>query len=263
MSNIGFNSSFVALSNLNTNQQNTFNALERMATGSQINRASDDPAGLIASENFASRLSAIDSQIRSVDRNISQINIQDGALGSTLSNISDLDSLVVQGSNGAGLGSAEMGAIQTQVSGALSGIERIASATGIDIMSDVTTEMVVGEDELTGDPIYETVSLSDLSRVIETDPQAAQALVEGAREAVLNEMASNGADARAMEAEGRVLREEQINIARANSQTRDADYAKESSALIRSQILEQASLYTVMASRTSASAVLSLLDISA
>lgn len=249
--------------NLNANRQSLFGTMERLATGSRINRGADDPAGLIASENFAARLSSIHAEIKSVDRNESFLNIRDGALGAQLDNIGQLDGLAIQAANEGGLTGPEMGAITTQVDGILNGIERVLPATGIDVMRDVTTEMQVGTDEGTGDPIYETVSLSDLSRVIETDPEAAQRLVDGAREAVLEERAQVGADQRAAESERRVLEEEQINVARAYSVTRDADYARESSALVRNQILGQASIATILASRVSASTVLSLLDVTA
>ena len=236
------------------------NTLERLATGNAINRASDNPAGLIASENYASRLNVIQTKITSLERTGSVLNMQDGRLGATLDNISDLDGLVVQGANPGALGSEELGAIQTQIGGILTGISRTASAAGVDVMNSVTTEMVVGTDETTGDPITETVSLSDLSRVLETDPEAAQRLVDGARDVVVQAQAEVGIEARAAESERRVLEEEQINVARAYSQTRDADYAKESSSLIRSQILGQASVYTMLAARQSAESVLGLLS---
>jgi flagellin len=131
----------------------------------------------------------------------------------------------------------------------------------VDIMSDVTTEMQVGTDETTGDPIYETVSLRDMERVMEQDIEAAQRLVDGARDAVLQERAQIGADQRAAESERRVLEEEQINVAQANSSIRDADYARESSSLVRSEILTKTSIATELIARTSAKSVLQLLDV--
>ena len=191
MSSINSTSSLFLFNSLNANNRAAMNTLERMATGSAINRAGDNPAGLIASENFASRLNVIQAQITSSERAESVLNIQDGTLGATLDNISDLDGLVVQGSSPGGMTDSEMGAIQTQVGGNLTGITRTASAAGVDVMNDVTAEMVVGTDETTGDPITETVSLSDLSRVLEIDPQAAQELVDGARESVLEARAQD------------------------------------------------------------------------
>jgi len=260
MSSINSSTSILLTNTLNANQRSAMNTLEKLATGNAINRVSDNPAGLIASENFASRLNVIQAKITSFERTESVLNVQDGRLNATQDNISDLGSLVIQGSNAGGLTGSEMGAIQTQIGGILTGITRTASAAGIDIMNDVTTEMVVGTDETTGDPITETVSLADLSRVLETDPAAAQRLVDGARDAVVSAQAEVGIEARAAESERRVLEEEQINVARANSQTRDTDYAKESSNLIRSQILSQAGVYTILAERQNAESVLSLIS---
>lgn len=253
----------MSLINLQANQQQSAIGFERLATGLAINRASDNPSGLIASNQMATRLGSIQAEITSIDRNITTFNTLDGALSATLDGISDLGPLVIQAANTGGLSSSEMGAIQTQIGGVMSGISQLAASTDIDIMHDVTTDMVVGTDEVTGDPITETVSLSDLSRVIDIDPEAAQRLVDGARDAVVTRQAEVGIEARAAESERRVLEEEQINVARAYSSIRDADYAQESSNLIRSQILEQATIYTLLAERQSAQTVLSLLDISA
>ncbi len=259
MSSINSSSSIFLINSLNRNNQSAFGSLERLATGSQINRASDNPSGLIASESFSARLNTIQSQITITERNEAVFNTQDARLGATLDNIGDLGPLAVQAANTAGMGSAEMGAIQTQVSGILSGINQTASGLGIDVMNDVTAEMVVGVDETTGDDIIETVSLSDLSRVMAEDPAVAQELIDGAREMVVGAQAQAGIDARAAASERRVLEEEQINVARAYSQTRDTDYARESSNLIRSQILSQATTYTILAERQSATNVLALL----
>ena len=263
MSSIGFSSSIMSLINLRANQQQSAIGFERLATGLAINRASDNPSGLIASNQMASRLGSIQAQITSTDRNITTLNTQDGALSATLDAVADLGPLVIQSANAGGGSSSELNAIGTQIDGVLAGVDRLAASTDIDIMSEVTTEMVVGTDETTGDPITETVSLSDLSRVMETDPEAAQRLVDGARDAVVTRQAEVGIEARAAESERRVLEEEQINVARAYSSIRDTDYAQESSNLVRSQILEQASIYTILAQRQTASTVLGLLNISA
>ncbi len=256
---LSMGSSTRSLNQFNANTRSMGQSFERLATGNAINRASDSPSGLVASEHMLGKLSSIQAEITSIDRRSSSLNIQDGRLSATLSNISELDSLVVQGANTGAMSDAELGAIQTQVEGVLTGIGRSSADAGMNILSSVTTDMVVGTDEVTGDPITETVSLSDLSRVMETDPQAAQRLVDGARDAVVTARAEAGIEARAADSERRVLQEEQINIARANSQIRDTDYAAEGSNLVRSQILTQASVYTILAERQNAESVLGLL----
>ena len=89
-------------------------ALERLATGNAINRGADGPAALIASENFAARLSSNQAEINSIARNEAFLNVRSGALGAQLDNLSDLDALSVQAANTAGNTTDELGAIVTQ-----------------------------------------------------------------------------------------------------------------------------------------------------
>lgn len=49
---------------------------ERLATGLRINRGSDDPSGLIASEHLGVRLESIDSEMRSLERSNLDLNIE-------------------------------------------------------------------------------------------------------------------------------------------------------------------------------------------
>lgn len=54
---------------------------ERLATGLQINRAADDPAGLIASESLSARISELDALIVSSERTNSALSIREAELG--------------------------------------------------------------------------------------------------------------------------------------------------------------------------------------
>lgn len=49
---------------------------ERLATGLQINRGSDDPAGLIASQKLGEQFTSIESQIGSLQRSTLDLNIE-------------------------------------------------------------------------------------------------------------------------------------------------------------------------------------------
>ena len=49
---------------------------ERLATGLRINRGSDDPSGLIASEHLGGRLESIDSEMRFLERSNLDLNIE-------------------------------------------------------------------------------------------------------------------------------------------------------------------------------------------
>ena len=64
----GFGSLLTMQRMLNLNSRSIVRSLERLATGQRINRGADDPAGLISSENLRAMLSALEAEVRSLNR---------------------------------------------------------------------------------------------------------------------------------------------------------------------------------------------------
>lgn len=104
-------------------------SLERLSTGLRINRGSDDPAGLIASENLRSEKAAISAAIGNAERADQVVNIAEGGLQEINSLLLEVQSLVGSSANDAGLSREEREANQLQVDSILQTIDRIASAT--------------------------------------------------------------------------------------------------------------------------------------
>jgi flagellin len=112
--------------------QNSFGqsqSLERLSTGLRINRGKDDPAGLIASENLRAEKSALNAAIGNAERADQVANIAEGGLGEVNSLLTELQGLVTNTANGAGLSAQEKAANQLQVDSILQTIDRIASST--------------------------------------------------------------------------------------------------------------------------------------
>lgn len=112
--------------------QNNFGlnqSLERLSTGLRINRGKDDPAGLIASENLRAEKSALNAAIGNAERADQVANIAEGGLGEVSSLLTELQGLVTNTANTAGLSDAEKKANQLQVDSILQTIDRIASST--------------------------------------------------------------------------------------------------------------------------------------
>ncbi len=103
-------------------------SLERLSTGLRINRGSDDPAGLIASENLRSEKVAISAAIGNAERADQMINIAEGGLQEVNALLLELQGLVTTTANDAGLSTAEKEANQLQVDSVLQTIDRIASS---------------------------------------------------------------------------------------------------------------------------------------
>jgi flagellin len=114
----------LAETNLRLNQ-----TMFSLSTGISINRAADNPSGLVASEFMRSELAALDAASRNVQRADSVLNIADGGLGEIDGLLNELEGLAVQAANTAGMSDAERDAIQMEADSILSSIDRIAGSS--------------------------------------------------------------------------------------------------------------------------------------
>ncbi len=114
---------------LGQNNNALSNSLERLSTGLRINRGSDDPAGLIASEKLRSEKAAISAAIGNAERADQVVNIAEGGLQEINSLLLEVQSLVGQSASEAGLSDDEREANQLQIDSILQTIDRIAAST--------------------------------------------------------------------------------------------------------------------------------------
>ncbi|MFH1023915.1 MAG: flagellin [Planctomycetota bacterium] len=128
------------LSSLNKLFQNT-SALqrlqERLATGFSINKASDDPAGLVVSEMLRSRIAGMGAAVENTQRASNVLATAEGGLN-------EMSNLLVQ-ARGLAIAAAdtsrdpgEIAAYQSELNGILSSINRIANTTqfgGTDLLN--------------------------------------------------------------------------------------------------------------------------------
>ncbi|MEX0653749.1 MAG: flagellin [Phycisphaeraceae bacterium] len=130
MSRINTNVNSLLSQRVLTQQNKSLNtSLERLSTGLRINRGADDPAGLIASENLRSEKASISAAISNAERADQVVNIAEGGLQEINALLLEVQSLVGQSANDAGLSREEREANQLQVDSILQTIDRIASST--------------------------------------------------------------------------------------------------------------------------------------
>ena len=130
MSRINTNvQSLLAQRVLGLNNINLSQSLERLSTGTRINRGKDDPAGLIASENLRAEATALTAAISNAERADQVVNIAEGGLQEVSNLLNELQGLLTTTANQAGLSEQEKAANQQQVDSILQTIDRIASAT--------------------------------------------------------------------------------------------------------------------------------------
>ncbi len=130
MSRINTNvNSLIAQRILTSNNNALTRSLERLSTGLAINRGSDNPAGLIASETLRSEKNALAAAIGNAERADQIVNVAEGGLQEINTLLLELQSLVGASASEAGLSAEEKEANQQQVDAILQTIDRIASTT--------------------------------------------------------------------------------------------------------------------------------------
>jgi len=129
MSRINQNVPSMIAQRVNThNNRMLSGTLEKLSTGYRLNRGSDGPAGLIISENLRGELQGINAAIGNAQRAEQVVNIAEGGLQEISSMLIEVQSLVGQTANEAGMSPEERDANQLQIDNILSTIDRIANS---------------------------------------------------------------------------------------------------------------------------------------
>jgi len=130
MSRINTNvSSLIAQRVYTKNSKDLNTSLERLSTGLKINKGSDNPAGLIASENLRAEKTGISTAINNAERASNIIGTAEGGLNEVSSLLNELQGLVGQAANSGGLSAEEKQANQLQADSILQTVNRIAAST--------------------------------------------------------------------------------------------------------------------------------------
>ena len=130
MSRINSNVSSMIAQRVNAlNQRSLSGTLEKLSTGFRVNRGSDDPAGLITSENLRGEIKGISAAIGNAQRAEQVMNIAEGGLQEISNMLVEVQSLVGQTANEAGVSAEEREANQLQIDNILASIDRIANST--------------------------------------------------------------------------------------------------------------------------------------
>ena len=135
---------------LNTSNAEMNKSLERLSTGLRINRGSDDPAGLIASENLRKQIRGSETAIKNAERAANVISTAEGALSEINALLVDMQGLLGEVANSGGMSTEEINANQSQVDSILNTIDRISNSAefeGIKLLNgnlDYTTNTIPG-----------------------------------------------------------------------------------------------------------------------
>jgi len=233
---------------LKVNTKTMSSAMQQLATGSRINTARDDAAGLSISQNMTSQVRGLNQAVRNATDGINLLQTADGGLVETSNMLQRMRELAVQSSNGTNSTSQRL-YLNNEFASLTTEINRIASGTTWNNSNLYGTALIFQAGMNSGNLISVTMSAMDAvaigisttatistfagSQVAITSLDAAIDTVNSARStmgAVMNQL-SYSADN---------LSNISTNIAASRSSILDTDYATASSQLSRGQIIQQA-----------------------
>ena len=223
--------------------------LERLATGKQINRASDDPSGLVALQgSLKPQAARLEKSIAGLERQNLYLNARDGALSVVADLTIQLDSLVTSAANTGGLSDEELDALQIEANSIVQTIDELSR-----------TSTFQDQQILSGFSAAE-LGLAGAVDLRSGDLEAVQEATSAAADRVTRDRAVIGTQVLANESEMAAKQEELINLTGEISRLEDADYAKEVATLVRQEILLEANIRVELIMREQSQAVLTLLD---
>ena len=121
-------SALQAQNSMRTNGLNLSSAMERLSSGTRINSAKDDAAGLAISTRMTASIRGISAAIRNANDGISLTQTAEGSLGQIGDNLQRIRELAVQSSN-TGNNASDRAAMNNEAKQLVAEIDRVASNT--------------------------------------------------------------------------------------------------------------------------------------
>ena len=276
--------------NLGVSQSNLAKSMQRLSSGLRINSAKDDSAGLAISDRMTAQIRGLNQAARNANDGISLAQTAEGALQETTNILQRMRELAVQGANDTNSGSDRI-SIQAEMDAMVAEIDRIAGTTKFNgkavINGDFATTAAtfqVGAYSDDSDPATaptEVISFNiasaaakdlktaaggsgvETGNVQVTNNTAAQTAIKNIDDALAAVDAIRGglgAVQNRFESTIANLNNSAENISAARSRIIDADIAQETSAMTKSNILQQAGVAILAQANQAPQLALSLLQ---
>ena len=260
--------------NLAGSQRNVNSSLQQLASGSRINKAGDDAAGLAISENLKAQIRSARQASRNANDGISLVQTAEGGLNEISKIIIRLRELGIQSASDT-VGEDERSFLNTEVQQLKDELQRIAQVTTWGKMklldgSSPIVDFQVGlyndefEDRITFDSTdnvatLDALGISSLDFTSKEGAQAGLSELDTAQVGVSRMRANLGALQNRLTSTVDNLAVAEENMNAANSRIRDTDVAEASSELMRNNILLQASTATLAQANQTAGMALKLI----
>jgi flagellin len=243
------------------NNSTLSSSLEKLSSGLQINRASDDPAGLAISENERLQTNGANAANNVIANANNFINTADGYLQTVNDMLGQMEQLAVSYNDSTKSGSDqtdltdEFTALENEMNNITSQSEfnsvQLFQATG----SNLTFQ--VGADSA---DIFNIATTGTITSMVSTLAINNITAIQAATQSVASTRANLGADQIQLNYQSTAQMNYSTNISAAESRIRDVDVAQEATDYAKDQILVQSSTAMLAQSNASPQNVLMLLQ---
>ncbi len=266
--------SLAAQRNLGINSDNQKASLEKLASGSRINRAADDAAGLAISENMRGTIRSVKQDIRNANDGISMIQTAEGGMNEVGNILIRFRELAIQAASDT-IGDTERGFVDKEVQQLKSEIDRIAAGTefnghkllsgegqSLDVQVGFKNNPELDRFQFDTSKTNVTTAALNMGGLTLADKASAQNSLEnidGAISMVVANRAELGALQNRFQSAVNSLQIYDENLSGARSRIKDVDMASETAELTKNNILAQAGVSVLSQANQNNSLALKLL----
>ena len=244
---------------------------ERLSTGLKINRASDDPAGLVVSELQKSQISGLSQAVENIDRSVTLVQTAESGLGEINNQLLKLRELAVDSANNAAQDASSLAANQAEVTAVLASITRISDKTKFGSKTLLDGSFAAAQFQIgafSGETATLTITDKDATALAidlvdvttAAGATAAITLIDAAINTVATARGSLGAfQSGTLEATKSNVVSQLENLQKAESILRDTDFQKEVATFTSEQIRQQTASTVLGLANQSSQTILQLL----
>ncbi|MBN1114874.1 MAG: flagellin FliC [Oligoflexia bacterium] len=267
--------------NLEQTSQAQAKSLEQLSSGSRINKAADDAAGLAVSEKLKAQIRSLGQATRNANDGISLIQVAEGGLNEISNILIRLRELSIQAASDT-IGNVERGFVNIEYQQLKNEIDRISKVTnfnGTPLLSsgdhpnvpaggvmeiqvgahNVGIEDRIGYNITEQEASLEALQLTNASTETKEQSRDALTVLDNAISNVNSKRANLGALQNRLSSTINNLQISVENLEASKSRIRDVDVAKGSSELTRANILANAGVSVLGQANSSATAALKLI----
>ena len=249
---------------MKTNARSMSTAMEQLSTGTRVNSAKDDAAGLAIGQNMTSQIRGLNMAVRNLNDGINMMQTAEGAMVEQSNMLQRMRELAVQAMNGT-YSNTQRGYLNVEFQQLGSQINRVSSDTKWNDQTLLNKSVVTNGQSVTGTFVYQagnssgqtvTVVIGKMDMVglgltnasgtttvsIASGGVAGTALtkISSALESINSQRATIGAAINRMAYAADNLTNVSSNATQSRSTIMDTDYALATTQLAKAQIIQQA-----------------------